>query len=269
MAICDWTSGTCGTGDSKIHYVRTGRMLPPIVLLHGLGGNGACWTPLARSLENEFDVVMPDARGHGLSDSSIEGFRYEGLAGDVLSLIEGLELVAPVLLGHSMGGMTAAVIAGNVGEAISAVILADPTFLSPKRQHEVYGSGAKDQHSRLLGMDKEEALAEARTHHPRRTSEIVELLVEARMRTRIAAFDVLAPPSPDYHELVCKIAVPAFLIVGDSGSVVSIEEARELQRLNPNIRIAQIQDAGHGLQYDQPERFAELVRSFLRSIAVS
>jgi N-formylmaleamate deformylase len=60
-----WISEVCETNGIRIHYLRTGGAKPPVVLLHGLMGSGACWTSLARALEGEFDVVMPDARGHG------------------------------------------------------------------------------------------------------------------------------------------------------------------------------------------------------------
>lgn len=55
------------------------------------------------------------------------------------------------------------------------------------------------------------------------------------------------------------------MVIGDS-DVVSIETATELQEANPNIRVAQIPDAGHGVQYDQPGRFTSVVRSFLRTL---
>ena len=57
-----WNTGMCETNGVGIHYLRTGGAKPAVVLLHGLMGSGACWTPLARALEGEFDVVMPDAR---------------------------------------------------------------------------------------------------------------------------------------------------------------------------------------------------------------
>jgi N-formylmaleamate deformylase len=44
---------------------------------------------------------------------------------------------------------------------------------------------------------------------------------------------------------------------------------RELQSLNSRIRVELIQDAGHGVQYDQPERFQAVVRPFLRSVVAS
>ena len=265
--MTDWMRGVCNTNGIHIHYLRTGGCKPPLVLLHGLTGNGACWIPLARALEGDYDVVMPDARGHGNSGTPPNGYRYEDHAGDVIGLIQGLGLVAPVLLGHSMGGMTAALMASQMTTAIRGVILADPTFLSSERQREVHESDVVEQHRRLLGTNKSDVLAQLRIRHPHRSSEIIELLAESRLQTRIQAFDVLTPPNPEYRELVGVIDIPILLVIGDSG-VVSLETAEELEELNPRLRVEQIEDAGHGIQYDQPERFEAVVRSFLGSVAV-
>lgn len=267
--MTNWMTGVCAANGINIHYMRTGGSKPSVVLLHGLTGSGACWSPLARALEGEYDVVMPDARGHGNSSTPLNGYRYEDHANDVVGLIQGLGLATPVLLGHSMGGMTAAVVASQVGRAIRGVILADPTFLSLQRQREVHQSDVVEQHRRLLSLDKEDVLAQARVRHPHRSPELLERIAEARLKTRIAAFDVLTPPNPGYHRLVSTIHVPILLVIGDNGAVVSLETARELQALNPRLRVEQIQEAGHGVAYDQPERFETVVRSFLRSVATS
>lgn len=266
--MSSWVTGTCDAGGANIHYLRTGGAKSPLVLLHGLTGDGACWSPVARSLEADFDVVMPDARGHGRSSAPIHGYGYDDHARDVVGLIRGLQLAAPILLGHSMGGMTAALVASQLGEPISAVILADPTFLSPERQREVHDSDVATQHRKLLSRDKDELLTDLRSRHPHRSAEIVELLAEARLRTRMSAFEVLMPPNPEYHALVNAIRVPVLLVLGDA-SVVSMETARELQSMNPRVRVEQIRNAGHGLPYDQPERLAAVVKSFMRSIAAS
>jgi N-formylmaleamate deformylase len=263
--MTSWMTGYCDAGGVDIHYLRTGRARPPLVLLHGLAANGACWSPLARALEPDFDVVMPDARGHGTSSAPPGGYGYDDHASDVIGLIEGLGLAAPFLLGHSMGGMTAAVVASRLGNAIGGAVLADPTFLSPQRQREVYESDVAEQHRRRLRLDRDQVLAEERARHPRRSSETVELLVEARMLTRMSAFDVLAPPNPGYRRLLSAIRVPILLVTGDAGAVVSPGTARELQRLNPRVRFERIRGAGHGVPYDQPARFEAVVGSFLRS----
>ena len=264
--MTNWMTGVCEANGINIHYLRTGGSKPPLVLLHGLTGSGACWSPLARALEGEFDVVMPDARGHGNSSTPLNGYRYQDHASDVVGLIHELGLAAPVLLGHSMGGMTAAVVATQIATAIRGVILADPTFLSPQRQREVHESDVVEQHRQILSLDKGDVLAQARVRHAHRRPEFVELVAEARLKTRIGTFDVLRPPNPEYHQLVSTIHVPILLVIGDNGTVVSLETARKLQNLNPRLRVEQVQDAGHGLPYDQPERFEAVVRSFLRSV---
>jgi pimeloyl-ACP methyl ester carboxylesterase len=259
------TSGTCAANGIDIHYVRTGGDKPPLVALHGLTGSGACWTLLARALQDRYDVVMPDARGHSASSAPSHGYLYRDLADDVIGLIETLGLEAPTLLGHSMGGMTAAVVASEMGTAIRGVILADPTFLSPERQREVYASDVAEQHRRLLGRTKDDVLAETRQRQPHRSRELLELIIGARLRTDARAFEVLTPPNPDYRELVKAIAVPSLLVVGDNG-VVSVETARELQALNQRLRHEVIANAGHGLPYDRPDEFAAAVGSFLETV---
>ncbi|AFE11035.1 alpha/beta fold family hydrolase [Corallococcus coralloides DSM 2259] len=260
-----WMRGVCETNGISLHYLRTGGANPPVVLLHGLIGSGACWTPVARVLESEFDVVMPDARGHGDSSTPPHGYRYDDHASDVVGLIRGLELSRPVLMGHSMGGMTAAVVASR-GADLRGLILVDPTFLSPERQREVHASDVAEQHRRALGLSRSELVAQALARQPHRSPEIIELLAEARLKTRLEPFDVLTPPNPDYRDVLSAIDVPILLVIGDN-PVVTLEMATELRSLNPRVRIEQVQDAGHGLPYDQPERLAEGVASFMRELA--
>jgi N-formylmaleamate deformylase len=263
--VTRWTSGVCAANGIDIHYLRTGGAKPPLVLLHGLTGNGACWTPLARALENTYDVVMPDARGHGQSSTPLQGYRYEDYASDVIALIAKLGLDAPILLGHSMGGMTATLVASQAAVTIRGVALIDPTFLSPQRQRDVFDSDVAEQHCKLLGQNEHDVLAQLRLRHPHRSAEIVELLASARLQTRMNTFDVLVPPNPEYQNLISTIDMPILLVISDSG-VVSLETATELQSHNSNLRIELIADAGHGIHYDQPERVEAVVSSFLSSV---
>lgn len=181
--MTSWTTGTCEANGIDVHYIRTGGDKPPVILLHGLMLNGACWTPLARALEKDYDVLMPDARGHGYSSAPDQGYCYDDLATDVVSLIDALGLHAPVLLGHSMGGMTAAVVASRKPKQLRGLILADPTFLTPQRQREVYESDVADQHRRILNRPKEDYLAETRVRHSHRSRELNELFAQARFQT--------------------------------------------------------------------------------------
>ena len=217
-------------------------------------------------MEQEYDVIMPDARGHGKSSVPDDGYRYEDHANDVVGLIEALRLSPPILIGHSMGGLVAAVVASRNPKLLRCLILADPTFLSPKVQREIRDSDVADQHRRYLTMSLDDVVAEARSRHPDRSLDTIELIARARLQTSMGAFDVLTPPNPNYMQVVSAIEVPGLLVIGGSAGVVSPEVAADLQRLNPRLQVEQIPEVGHGLHYDQPERFAAVVKSFLRSI---
>ncbi len=264
--MADWTTGTCAANGIDVHYLRTGGDKPPVVLLHGLMTNGACWTPLARALEKDYDVVMPDARGHGNSSAPDHGYSYNELASDVIGLIDALGLDAPVLLGHSMGGMTAAMVACRIPKRLRGLVLADPPFLSSQRQREVYESDVAEQHRRILNQPKEDFLAEMRVRHSRRSREVIELFVQARFQTSMRAFEVLTPPNPDYRQLINTLDVPSLLVLGDVGSIVTLEMADELAGLNKHLEVVQIAEAGHAVPFDQPERFSAVVQTFLRSV---
>lgn len=264
--MAGWTTETCKANGIDVHYIRTGGDKPPVVLLHGLMLNGTCWTTLARALEKDYDVVMPDARGHGYSSAPNHGYCYDNLATDVMSLIEVLRLKNPVLLGHSMGGMTAAVVASQNPKQLRGLILADPTFLTPHRQREVYESDVAVQHRQILNRPKEDYLADIQVRHSRRPREIIELFAQARFQTSIQAFEILRPPNPNYVQLIDTLDVPSLLVVGDVDSVVTAAMAAELAGLNQHLKIVQIAEAGHALPYDQPERFSAVVQTFLRSV---
>jgi len=164
-----------------------------------------------------------------------------------------------------MGGMTAAMVAGRNPALLRGLVLADPSFLTLERQGELRDGDAAVRHGRTLNLSFDQVLADLRSRHRDRLPETLELLAKARLQANVRAFDVLAPPSPDYQRLVGMIEVPSQLIIADSG-VVTETVAEELTRINPRFQVRQIPNAGHGLHYDQPESFATIVKSFLRSI---
>src|SRR5215218_2488946 len=78
----------------------------PVVLLHGLAGTGREWASTASWLSRTQRVVVPDQRGHGRSERRPHQVSREAFIGDVLALIEHLELGSVSLVGQSLGGHT-------------------------------------------------------------------------------------------------------------------------------------------------------------------
>jgi pimeloyl-ACP methyl ester carboxylesterase len=67
-----WQTGSVEANGVLLHYTRTGGARPPLVLAHGFSDDGLCWSPVARELEDAYDIVMVDARCHGRSSDPRE-----------------------------------------------------------------------------------------------------------------------------------------------------------------------------------------------------
>lgn len=256
--------GFCRANDISIHYTRTGNNKPPIVLLHGLVANGMCWKNIAQALTDNFNVIMPDARGHGKSSASDSGYTYENLKNDVIAFLTAMNLSDVVLVGHSMGGLTAALVAYQ-SPLIRAVILADPTFLSLERQWEVWESDVIDQHKKMLSMSLDELIADRQKTHPNRPEELNKLFAEARLQTSINAFNILMPPNPEYRQIIKEIECPCLLLYGDRG-IISNDQANDLRKINSLVTTIEIKNAGHSIYVDQPLQFVNNVIKFVNCL---
>ena len=164
---------------------------------------------------------MPDSRGHGGSSASSAPYDRHELASHAAAKIE-LGLEQPVLLGHSMGGMTAAVhtARGARRPRRTRDTRRHPgrsTFLGPQRQLEMHRSDVAERHRRALSRPK-----------------------EARWWAT--------------SRCLC-----GWLADGD---VALLQTAQALQSINPRLRIERNHHAGHGLHYDQPHFWRGLCALF-------
>ena len=129
-----------------------------------------------------------------------------------------------------------------------------------------YGAPLMIDASNMLGCGTTAAPNQLPVHPNTSQCPIVGILRQKLLSAPIpdTAFEVLTPPNPDYRKLVSTIRVPILLVIGaGANAVVSLDTARELRNSNPRLQIEQIEDAGHGLHYDQPSRIAAAVSSFL------
>jgi pimeloyl-ACP methyl ester carboxylesterase len=257
--------GRVQTNGIETSYRRTGGVRPPVLLLHGLTDNGACWTRLARELEADYDLVMPDARGHGRSSVPDAGYSPEDRAADAVALIDTLGLERPVVLGHSMGGLTAALVAADAPGRVRGAILEDPAFISPEGWASPMLPEWRAQHAVALGWSVEEMIASGRAEHPGWPDDIWATWARAKLETSLKAFDWFNFPPTDFRAVIARLGAPTLLITGEPtlGAVVPAAVAEELAALNPLLRVAHVPGAGHSIRYEQPERYTALVKAFL------
>src|SRR5947209_3386414 len=104
-----WTEHDLTVGANNLHYARMGvRSGPPVVLLHGFSDAGPCWIRFASDLATEYDLILPDAAGHGRSSAPTQGEALGRAVTDVFGLLDALGLDQVAMVGHSMGASAAA-----------------------------------------------------------------------------------------------------------------------------------------------------------------
>jgi len=141
MIPTHWTQNDITINGVSLHYWRTGDgSNPPLVLAHGFSDNSLCWLQTALDLEADYDIIMPDARGHGLSARIQPGERVD-MGADLAGIIQALDLQRPIVGGHSMGAAVAFQLGVRYPEIPRALLLEDPPWFQSLQNLAVSQSG--------------------------------------------------------------------------------------------------------------------------------
>ncbi len=263
-----WTDAYVMVGEEKIHYQRTGNgEKPTMVLLHGFSDNGTCWMPVARDLEADYDVIMPDARGHGLSARVKPGQQIDGAA-DTAGLIQALGLQKPVVGGHSMGGITATEFGARYPNLARALFFEDPAWIDPTPEDVPLRDNPFFEW--LLHLDEislDEIIAMGRTQNPNWPEIELPGWAESKRQLDKNIFESVNVRKP-WRQFVAAFSVPALLITADTSlnAIVSAEHAQEATSLSPFLQVAAVPNAGHNIRRENYPAFMAALRAFLSQL---
>jgi non-heme chloroperoxidase len=108
----------------RLHYQQQGPQGgPAVILLHGYSDSSFSFSRVMPLLPSSLRVIAPDFRGHGASDKPAAGYRVTELAGDIIEMMDALNISTAVIVGHSMGSFVAQAMAERVPERVSALVL--------------------------------------------------------------------------------------------------------------------------------------------------
>ena len=265
-----WSDGYVMANGIRIHYWRTGGEKPPLVMAHGSSDDGLCWTNLAKEMEADYDIIMPAARGHGLSDPPSASDPADAQVEDLAGLIRELKLVKPILMGHSMGSSSVAWFAAKYPDVPRAVVLEDPGLL-PRR-------------SSTAGRYTGEALAKRRAQILERDNmtldQLVAMCMEKTPQWGRSECEVWAPSKRRHHpntafrrigdrpattDLFPKITQPTLILKADAAPDVQRRNGK-VASLLPNGRIVHIKGAKHNVRRDQKQRLLDVLKPFLAGL---
>ncbi len=268
--MLSYREGNIKSGKVNIHYYRTGGIKPPFILLHGATDNGLCWTRTAEKLAQDYDVVMPDALGHGLSDRFSHDTTSMESADEVAALIKELGLQKPLVMGHYMGAGTAANLAANYSSLPGAIILEDPGWGRPpaadnpeaRKQAEAMRANMINQRNLSL----EELLKESRKRDPSWDEEERLPWAKAKQQFDPSLFSNMTTNQRSYTEIIPKIKSPTLLICAEKGIVTReiAENAARLWASKKPFKWVMIKGAGHNIRREKFEEFYKVVTDFLK-----
>jgi N-formylmaleamate deformylase len=268
----EWFSGSVVANGLRIQYSRTGGDKPPLVLSHGATDSGLCWTRVARALESDYDVILPDARGHGLSDAPQSGYATSDRAADLAGLIDALGLARPAVGGHSMGAATTLCLVAEYPDLASCAILEDPPFRSS--EPNLPRPGQEDPRAAMRRVvlaaqsdGLEATIARGRAASPTWAEEEFEPWAQAKLRVSHKYLDDLTARSSaqEWHELLPRVRCPVLLVTSDPelGGIVTPDVAQEATQLAPTLQVVRLSGAGHNIRREQFAAFVRDVRDFL------
>ncbi|MFA5835334.1 MAG: alpha/beta hydrolase [Bellilinea sp.] len=257
----------------RIQYYRTGGEKPPLILLHGLSDNALMWNRLPMLLEVEYDVVMMDARGHGLSGLDILGAGLDVQADDVAALIAQLNLVKPVLIGHSMGAALTGLVAARLPKVIRGVIMIDPPWrdeaeIIPSNGKERLDEATRAGFWKAKETDLQTLMARAKVENPGwDESEFIQW-AKARQQFNPEALNSVMIRAFPWKEIASRLACPGLLITGDPeyGAIITPALADKIEHLWRKGKVIHVPRAGHNIHRDQFAFVMQAVSTFLPSL---
>lgn len=236
----------------------------PLVIVHGLYGSARNWGVIAKRLSDRGHVVAVDLRNHGDSPHR-NSHGYDDLASDLSDVIDSLGGTADVV-GHSMGGKAAMMLALTHPEQVHKLVVADIAPVSYSHdQSQFIAAMRKVDLSRV--SKRADAVAQLAEHVEDRTlqSFFTQSLDIAAKRWKLN-LDVLEAEMDKiigFPEISGHFDGPTFFLSGAKSDYVQPAHRPEIRARFPKARFAKLSDAGHWLHAEQPRAFEASVRAFL------
>lgn len=248
-----------------------------VVLLHGGMACALDWWQVAAGLQPGWTVVALDQRGCGESDwDPLARYGIEPIVSDALALAEELELTRPAVVGHSLGAAAACLLAVRRPDLVSRLVLEDGGPRDGAPRPRVFDRPVPtDFASRQETL---EYLAETGLGGRGRAPWVLETrfaeLPDGRLAWRADVEGASRWAGAGGEPLILtlwdevpRLACPTLVVRGEESPVFPADVPLRMAELNPLVSHVEIAGAGHGVHYEQPAAFVEVLRTFLSTDA--
>lgn len=241
-------------GGVRIAYRDSGPSAgAPVMLVHGMGGDGHTWDRFARRLlVAGRRVIVPDLRGHGRSARAAT-YGFDEFGADLTALCDHLELDRVDLVGHSLGGYAVSCVAQERPGLVGRLVLEECPL--PLRSGDERLSTTR----RLPTAAELWHAASSLARRPR----TVWAFDRAMTATALEQFH---KPNPQWWERLCGITAPTLVLRGGRGGMVDPARLAMLIEEVPDCTVTAF-TCGHSIHRDRHREFSEVVLPFLAGSA--
>ena len=223
----------------------------PLVLLHGFTGAGCNWQPFISDLAREYQLIIPDLRGHGRSTNPSETFTFRQSALDVLALLDRLGILRCKAIGLSAGGKTLLHMATQQTARVEAMVLASAAPYFPEQARAIMRRTTAESHS-------EAEWQLLRQWHAHGDAQIRALWAQGHAFKDSYDDMNFTPP------YLSTITARTLIVHGDRDPIYPVSLALEMYSAIPLSYLWIIPNGEHGTIFNMVERFNETAMAFLR-----
>jgi pimeloyl-ACP methyl ester carboxylesterase len=246
----------------KLHVEDPGTNAPALVFLHYWGGSSRTWRHVIQALTPAFRSIAIDQRGWGQSDKPPSAYTLDMLADDAQGLIDSLNLGHYILVGHSMGGKVAQLLASRQPAGLTGLVLVAPSPPSPMNLPlEVRQGMVKAYDSRESILATVQQVLTAGPLHPDDLETVVQDSLQGAPAAKAAW--PLAASQEDISAQAAMIRVPTLVISGEKDRVdPPAVLQQELMTRIPHATLHILSGIGHLSPLEAPGDLSALIRGF-------
>jgi 3-oxoadipate enol-lactonase len=251
----------------KIAYRRQGSG-PPVLLIHGVGGDSGNWDAIAGRLQERFDLIAMDLRGHGRSDPITTPVDVHDFARDAVRVLDEAGVARCAVVGFSLGGVVAQALTLDFPEHVDRLaVIGTVCGRTPEES-----ARARDrveflkQHgtSAIAEANRERWFTEAfRTEHPDVVERRVQQVKSCDAASYLAAFTVFC--TADFADRVGMIQVPTLVVTGEHDLAATPRMARLMSEAIEHCEAHVLPGLRHSVLIEAPAQVAALLQAFLEA----
>ena len=255
--------------DINLYYEVYGAGVP-LLLIQGLGLDSGAWVSQLLMLSQTHQVIVFDNRGAGRTDAPEQPYSTEDMAEDAIALLDKLGIDRTHILGFSMGGLIAQVLATKYPNRVRSLILASTAAKLPAITQQVIQGWAQLLKEKLRPSIRVKVqlpwlFTEQFLQNNTRLEELINLSLRYPYQPTVSGFtgQVTACITHNMQGQLSSITSPTLVLVGQADILISAQASQELALQIPNAELQTIANASHNFFWEMPDRFNQVVLNFV------